>query len=111
MSDRIKKINETIKQELGMIILREVDFPEGILVTVAKTDTTRDLQECKVLISVFPETEMDKTLKILQKHAYILHQELNKKLFIRRVPKLIFRKEKENQKELEINQLLDSLEK
>jgi len=92
--NRIEKINEFLKKELSKIILKEIGFPRDILVTITSVKTFKDLSECKVFVSVFPEKETKKVLEILNRSWYGLHQLLNKVLKIRRVPKLSFLKRK-----------------
>jgi ribosome-binding factor A len=65
-SYRIEKVNELIKRELGQIIFREFEAPDGSLITVVKVETTRDLLETKVWLSIFPiivAAEIFKNLK------------------------------------------------
>ena len=39
MSNRIQRVNSLIKDELGKILLREVDFPKDVLVTITGVET------------------------------------------------------------------------
>lgn len=109
MSERIKKVNEVLKRELGKIVLKEIDLPSGVLVTLIKVETSKDLGQSKVFVSVFPVKETESVLGILNKETYNLHQSLNKVLFIRRVPKIRFVEEKQLQKVQKVNEILDKL--
>ncbi len=109
MSERVKKINEVIKKELSLLISKEVDFQSEVIATVTNVETSKDLCQAKIFVSVFPTERLVFVLKILNKNAYILHKALNKKMFIRRIPKLIFQEEKRGQQGLRINQILDQL--
>jgi len=90
MSQRMEKLNQVLREELSKIIKKELDLPKDILVTLIKVDTLKDLSSCSVFTSVFPEEKQKQIIDFLNKKAYILHQALNKKLFIKRVPKLKF---------------------
>jgi ribosome-binding factor A len=107
MTKRILRLNELIKKELGQIILKEVEFPKGILATITRVETTSDLISAKVFLSVFPEKFMAQTLKTLNFQIYFLQQELNHKLQMRPVPRLIFCQEKETVQAGRIEELLE----
>ncbi len=106
---RITRINELIKRELGKIILREIDFPRGILVTLTNVDTASDLQETKVFFSVFPETEKQNALKILKYNVGFLQHLLNRTLRMRPVPKIIFQHDKELSEAQKVEQIIEKV--
>ena len=108
-SQRIKKINELVKRELGRIILKEVSFPKNILVTLTKIETSKDLRDCKVFISVLPEKDSPNVLKVLGKEIYHLQQILNQRLVMRPVPKIKFFEDKGLKKTQRIEKILDEL--
>ncbi|MEK7167752.1 MAG: ribosome-binding factor A, partial [Patescibacteria group bacterium] len=85
--DRMPKVNELIYHELGRLISEEIETP-GSLATITKVDVTPDLREARVSISVLPELERGRVVKLLQKNAFRLHRELNKRVKLRIVPKL-----------------------
>ncbi len=107
---RIQKVNELLKREIGNILSRELDFP-NILVTVTRIDTSSNLIQTKVYVSVLPEKEEEKIFNYLNQNIYFLQQILNKRMKIRPVPKIIFEKERETQKAGEIEEILESIEK
>lgn len=109
ISQRIKKVNEVIKRELGRVILKEVDFPKNILVTLTEVETTKDLRECKVFVSVLPEKETINVLKSLKKEIYHLQQILNQRLAMRPVPKIKFFQEKRLKEAQRIEKILDEI--
>lgn len=109
MPDRIKKVNEVLRKELNRIIFKEVDLPKDVLVTLTDVETSRDLDHTKVFVSVIPEKESEVVLHILNKATSSLHQVLNKKLFIKRVPKLQFAKDSKLSSTQKIDEILDSL--
>lgn len=91
MSHRLEKVNSLLEQEIGAIILREIEFPSGILVTILGVKSTDDYKEAKVIISIFPFDKGELALEILNKNIYHIQQILNKKLRMRPVPKIFFR--------------------
>lgn len=91
MSYRIQKINELIKQEIAQILSREVGLKPGILVTVAKVDTTRDLRYTRIFVSIFPEKETNYALKTLGREVYRIQGQMNKRLHMKPLPKIEFK--------------------
>jgi len=85
---RIKRVNEIIKKEFGNILLNELDNLRGSLVTITKVMTSPDLQHAKVYISVFPEKESKRIHETLNRNIYKFQKILNKRLFMRPVPKI-----------------------
>jgi ribosome-binding factor A len=91
LSHRLEKINSLLERELGAIILREIEFPANILVTILAVKITEDHKQARVIISVFPFDKSELALEILNKNIYHIQQILNKKLRMRPVPKIFFR--------------------
>lgn len=111
MSNRIQRVNQLIKKELSEIILKEVDFPRNILVTITRVETSIDLNQTKVYVSCLPEKENKRVFQILNKLIYTLQQELNKRLNMRPVPRIIFVKDKDIKKIARIEELLEKSKK
>ena len=107
--ERIKKLNELIKRELGKIIFRELEFKSGVLVTLTNTDTASDLQEVKVFVSVFPEAEQQNVLKVLRFKAGLLQYLLNRTLKMRPVPKIVFQYDKELSRAQKVEQIIEKV--
>ncbi len=112
MSDlnRIKKVNEVLKREIGTIFSRETDFA-NTLITVTRVEASSNFIQAKIYISVFPEEEEGKVFHFLNKNIYFLQQILNKKIKMRPVPKMIFVKEIKVKEAGEIEEVLETLKK
>jgi ribosome-binding factor A len=91
MSHRVEKVNSLLVQEISAILLREIEFPLGVLVTIIKAKATDDLKEAKIFISVLPFEKSGQVLDILRSNIYHLQQLLNKKLRMKPVPKMFFK--------------------
>jgi len=111
MSKRIQQVNQLIKRELSQILLRQVEFPADILVTVTRVETTANLIESKIYISVLPENQADKIIKFLNRKIYEIQQILNKRLKMRPVPQIKFWEEKETREAGRVEELLEGLKK
>lgn len=109
MSKRIQRVNSLIKKELSKILLRAVDFPEGALVTLTQVETSPDLIESKVYISVMPTERVDEVFKILNKIVYFLQKSLDKRLRMRPIPKIRFLKEEKTKEASKIEEILEGL--
>ena len=111
MSERTLKVNELIKRELSQIILRELDFPKNVLATITRVETSPNLIQSKVYLSVLPGNQTANILKSLNKQVYFLQQKLNQRLKMRPTPKIIFLEEKETEKAGKIEEMLERLKK
>jgi ribosome-binding factor A len=87
---RVSKINELIKSHINEIILKELSLKSGVFVTVSKVDTTPDLRYTRIFVSIFPEKELDYATKTLTKELRHIQGVLNKKLYMRPLPKVQF---------------------
>jgi len=90
MSHRIERVNELIKEELGKIILKEIDIAPNILLTIIDVGTNADLSQTKVIISVFPIDRSEKIMHRLKKGESYLQGLLKKRLKMRLLPKINF---------------------
>ena len=111
MNDRISKVNELMKRELGQIILREVEMPDKAVVTLTRVAASGNLQQAKVYISVVPDEKAREVLKILDQNIFDIQQILNKKLRMRPVPKILWISEKATAEAQRIEEILDQLRK
>jgi len=111
MTKRVLRVNQLIQRELSQIILREVEFPSGILVTITRVETSPDLKETKVFISSIPDDQTPKILEILNKLIYQLQQGLNKRLNMKPVPRIRFVKEAKTKEAGRIEELLEQIKK
>lgn len=109
--DRIAQVNELIKEEVGKILFREIEMPEGAVVTVTRVEATPNLQQAKVYISVVPDAKGKETVKGLGKNIYAVQQELNEKLAMRPVPRIQWVLETATAEAQRIEELLDKIKK
>lgn len=109
--DRIQRVNALIQEELGKIIVREVEFPPNTLATITGVKTSADLANTSIYISVIPQSSGKRVVEILNKIVYGLQQILNKKLKMRPVPKIRFVEEKQAGQAARIEELLEEVKK
>ena len=106
---RIQRINQLIKEEVGKILLKEVDFSQNTLVTVTRVETSSDLRQAKIFISCIPENQRLRALGLLRKNLSLLQRKIGKSLSIRITPKLKFIEEKETQDAARVEELLEEI--
>lgn len=111
MPQRIIRINQLIKILLSQIILKEFEFKKEALVTLTRVKTSPDLAESQIFISVWPKEKEEKILKILNKNKKLLQKILNKKLKIKKVPRIVFVKEEILSEAAKIEEILVKLKK
>ena len=69
MTERILRVNQLLKKELGSILLREIVFPDGCLVSISRAEATPNLQQAKIYITVFPADKEKEVMDSLRKKA------------------------------------------
>lgn len=106
MSRRIQKINELLKQEIGSLILKELDFKRDVIITVTKVETYSDLNKAKVGISILPFSKAEQVLRVLNSKNSDIQRLLNQKLRMKIVPKIKFRLDSSEEKISRVEQLL-----
>lgn len=106
MNKRIQRVNQLIKKELSQILFREVDFPEGVLVTVTRVEASSNLNQVKVFISMLPDDKSQVVIAILNKLIYFLQKKLDRRLKMRPIPKIQFVEEKKTAEAGRIEELL-----
>ena len=111
ISRRIQRVNQLIKQEISRLILRKIEGPKDTLITVTRVSSTPDLRESKVFIGVIPEENKNKVIESLNRKIYQLQQEINKRLKMKTVPKIIFVEEKMTVSAARIEEILEGLKK
>lgn len=109
--NRISRVNQLVKKEISQILLREIDVPENVLVTVTRVETSTNLIQSKVYISVIPENRFSEVLQTLKESIYRLQQKLNKRLSMRPTPKIIFTEEKTTRQAGKVEEILETIKK
>jgi ribosome-binding factor A len=108
-SQRIQKVNELLKRELGKIILKELEFPRETLITITNVESSPDLREAKIWISVIPGNQISLALQVLRRDIYNLQKKLDKRLKMRPVPRIEFLKESKSEEAQKIEEILDKI--
>ena len=111
MSNRIEKVNSLLEHEISKILQKEVIFPDSVMVTLTHVEASANLIEAKICISVFPDERTENILAILARETYGIQKQINRKLKMRPVPKIIFVSDKDTVKAGKIEEILARLKK
>jgi len=106
LSERIKKINDLLRDEVGKILQKELGAEEGLLITVTRANISPTLEHATIWISVFPESKRGVALQRVNRKIYHLQQILNKRLAMHPVPKIRFEIDKTGERAARIEKLL-----
>ena len=91
MKNRLVRVKELMKRELGDLIVRELTFPQ--LVTIQDVDLTPDLKHAHVYVSVLGggEEAANAVLAKLHDHRKDLQYKLSRRVIIKFTPQLHFK--------------------
>ena len=109
-----------LEHEIGKILLHDFAFSPDVLVTLTRVDTTANLIDAKVYISVYftlpkptggggPEQKADEIIKMLNRNIFDIQQKINRTLRMRPIPKIKFVKETEISRAGRVEELLSQL--
>jgi ribosome-binding factor A len=109
MNNRLARVCEVLKRELGMIIRRELEF-ENTLVTVSGVDITPDLKQAHVFVSALGSPAgRRKAMESLEEHRVMFQTELSRRVHIKHTPHLHFRLDEAIERGSRIITLMDEL--
>ena len=107
---RLDRVNQLIKEEISLLIQRELKDPRLGFVTVTEVDTTADLKQAKVFISVLGTDEQwVKSFKALESARGFVWSWLRPHLDLRTTPELLFRPDRSMEHAAHIQSLLAEL--
>jgi len=85
---RQERINAELRRVLSDIFMFDIPLQQDNIVSVIRVDTTKDLEEAKVYLSIFRNKE-EVINKLETSTPYIRHL-IGQKMKIRKIPKLKF---------------------
>ncbi len=92
-SNRIVRVNELLKRELGKLIsLKNIAPSNSVLVSITEVKTTSDLRKALVFVSVFggDDTAKNKVLQILKRKRVELQHDISQVVTLKYTPVLRF---------------------
>jgi len=93
MNRRMERVNEVIKEEIAVLLQRQVQDPRlSAMVSITGVETSPDLRNATVFVSVLgSEEEVLHAMAGLRHASGYLRRELAGRIRIRQVPELSFR--------------------
>jgi ribosome-binding factor A len=107
---RLERVNQLIKEEVSMLLQRELKDPRLGFVTVTEVDVTSDLKYAKVYVSVLGEqAEWAATFQALESARGFVWNWLRRHLDLRVTPEVTFRPDRSMEHAAHIQSLLAEL--
>jgi len=104
---RLYKVNESLREVVSEAIEREVKDPRLGFVTVTGVETSPDLREARVYVSVLgDQRQRDETLAALQSAHGVLQARVAARVRLKRTPRLTFLYDDTIDRALHIDDLL-----
>lgn len=105
----MRRVNESVRQVLSEA-LPELQDPRIGFVTVTGVETSPDLRQAKVFVSVLgPERKREQTLKALSAAHGVLQARLGRELRMKRTPQLTFEYDPTVERGVRMSKLIDEL--
>jgi len=110
MTERMRRVNEAIRETLAEAV-GELKDPRIGFVTVTGVDTSPDLRQARVYVSILGnERKREKTLQGLESAHGVLQAKLATELRMKRTPQLAFEFDPTVQEGMRMSQLIDELD-
>jgi ribosome-binding factor A len=90
MNYRNLRVANLIQEELGKIILREMEFGKSVLVTITGVEVSKDLNQAQIRFGVIPQTAVKEVMALLEQYQPLLQNLLMKKINIKPMPRIVF---------------------
>jgi ribosome-binding factor A len=109
MSDRMRRVDESLRQVLSEALL-ELKDPRIGFVTITGVDTSPDLRQARVYVSVLgSERKREATLAGLAAAHGVLQARIARELRLKRTPQLTFEYDPSVERGVRMTKLIDEL--
>ena len=110
--DRMARVNELMKREIGMMLQRDIQNPGLEFVTITNVEVSRDLQVARVGFSVLgDEQKLQSVVKTLSAVSGIIRKLVGQRIRLRYTPKIEFVHDKSIQYGDQIERALEEIQK
>ncbi|MGH2954785.1 MAG: 30S ribosome-binding factor RbfA [Solirubrobacterales bacterium] len=107
-TERMKRVNEVMREVIGSAISTELEDPRIGFVTVTAVETSPDLRSARVFVSVLGErAERDPTLAALGSSHGVLQSAIARELRLKRTPTLSFHYDEGPERGVRLARLLE----
>ena len=109
-ADRMRRVNEALREVLSARIAGGLKDPRVGFVTVTAVDTSPDLRHARVYVSVLgDEDERAATMEGLESSRGFLQAGIARELRIKHPPALVFQRDEALERGMRISELLDEV--
>jgi ribosome-binding factor A len=107
-TERMRRVNEVMREVIGSAIATELQDPRIGFVTVTSVETSSDLRTARVYVSVLGnESEREATLAGLRSSHGVLQSAIADQMRIKRTPTLRFHYDETPERGMRLSRLLD----
>ena len=108
MAQRMRRVNELMREVIGSAIASQLEDPRIGFVTVTSVDTSPDLRSARVYVSVLgDEAERQATLAGLRSSHGVLQAAIASEMRIKRTPTLSFHYDDTPERGVRITKMLE----
>jgi len=107
VKERLKRVNESIRERVAKQLAEEVSDPELGLITVTAVEITPDLRNADVWVSVMSENPA-RSMELIEEARPKVQQAVNKTLTMKFSPRLHFKLDRSAEKVERLNELLSN---
>ena len=91
MSQRLLRVRELLKREIGELIRRDIPLDEAGLVSVSEISITSDLHTATVFVTVIgDDNQKRRAISLLHKHRKKFQSDLGRNIVLKYTPRLRF---------------------
>ncbi len=109
MSNRLARVSELLKRELGTCLERDFDFKD-VLVTIHDVDVTPDLRHAHVFVGVVGDPQRRRSvLEQLERKRGHIQSQVMKRVVLKYTPQLHFRVDDSIERGVRVVNLLDEI--
>ncbi len=110
MSERMARVGELLKREIGSCIERNFEFREA-LVTVHAVDVAPNLRSANVFVGIIGEEQQkEKVLEELNKRRGMIQTQVFKRVTLKYSPQLTFLEDNSVERGVRLVNILDEIE-
>ncbi|MFH1552399.1 MAG: 30S ribosome-binding factor RbfA [Candidatus Omnitrophota bacterium] len=111
MTDRMDRVETTLKRKISVILQEEINDPRVRHVTITHVEVTRDLRIARVFyIIIADEKEKQDIARGLKSAASFIRSELADRLSIKFTPKILFKEDSSAEKEESIDRIFERID-
>lgn len=103
------QVASLLQRELGFYWEKEFELPVNTILSVARVEVAPSFDQAFVYLSVWPEEKQSEVLEGLVEDIYHTQKFIDKRLAMKKVPKLILKIDEQSASRREVEDVLDSL--